>query len=69
MPMHLSGHTHLQHFDDLPIKEADEKGILMVSAAGNQGGEAGTSTVEYPAAYEDVFSLYPAANSSYMESA
>lgn len=39
------------------IKKADEKGILMVAAAGNQGGEAGTSTVEYPAAYEEVIAV------------
>lgn len=39
------------------IKEADEKGILMVAAAGNQGGAAGTSTVEYPAAYEEVIAV------------
>lgn len=39
------------------IREADEKGILMVAAAGNQGGEAGTSTVEYPAAYEEVIAV------------
>ncbi len=39
------------------IREADEKGILMVAAAGNQGGGAGTSTVEYPAAYEEVIAV------------
>ena len=38
------------------IEEADEKGILIIAAAGNQG-EATDSTVEYPAAYEEVVAV------------
>lgn len=38
------------------IKEADDKGILIIAAAGNQG-EAVDSTVEYPAAYEEVVAV------------
>ncbi len=40
------------------VKEADRKGILMVAAAGNAGTPAeGESTVEYPAAYEEVIAV------------
>lgn len=40
------------------VKEADRKGILMVAAAGNAGTPAeGESTVEYPAAYEEVLAV------------
>ena len=38
------------------IKEVDDKGILIVAAAGNQGEDVG-STVEYPAAYEEVVAV------------
>ncbi|MBQ9983907.1 MAG: S8 family peptidase [Lachnospiraceae bacterium] len=39
------------------IKEADERGILMIAAAGNRGEAEGQSTVEYPAAYEEVLAV------------
>lgn len=40
------------------VKEADRKGILMVAAAGNAGSPAEEgSTVEYPAAYEEVLAV------------
>ena len=39
------------------IQEADEQGILMVAAAGNQGEVVGESTVEYPAAFEQVIAV------------
>lgn len=38
------------------IKEADAKGILMIAAAGNQG-KGIESTVEYPAAFEEVIAV------------
>lgn len=38
------------------IREADAKGILMIAAAGNQG-KAAESTVEYPAAFEEVIAV------------
>jgi len=38
------------------IKEADDNGILIIAAAGNQGESVG-STVEYPAAYEEVVAV------------
>ncbi len=38
------------------IKEADQKGILMIAAAGN-GGETDGSNVEYPAAYSEVLAV------------
>lgn len=39
------------------IKEADEAGILMIAAAGNCGETVGESTVEYPAAFEEVVAV------------
>lgn len=39
------------------IKEADEAGILMIAAAGNCGELLGESTVEYPAAFEEVVAV------------
>lgn len=38
------------------IKEADQKGIMMIAAAGN-GGETDGSNVEYPAAYPEVLAV------------
>lgn len=37
------------------IREAEQKGILLVAAAGNQGN--GEDTVEYPAAYPEVLAV------------
>lgn len=39
------------------IKEADAQGILMIAAAGNKGAAAGESTVEYPAAFDEVIAV------------
>lgn len=39
------------------VKEADEAGILMIAAAGNCGEATGKSTVEYPAAFEEVVAV------------
>lgn len=39
------------------IKDADDAGILMVAAAGNQGESEQGSTVEYPAAYDEVIAV------------
>ncbi len=38
------------------VKDAADRGILMIAAAGN-GGEAGESTVEYPAAFPEVIGV------------
>lgn len=39
------------------VKKADAAGILMIAAAGNNGSSEGKSTVEYPAAYEEVIAV------------
>ncbi len=39
------------------IKEADEQGILMIAAAGNKGAVSGESTIEYPAAFDEVIAV------------
>lgn len=39
------------------IKEADNAGILMIAAAGNLGEKDGESTVEYPAAFDEVMAV------------
>ena len=39
------------------VKEADEKNILMIAAAGNRGVVVGESTVEYPAAFDEVIAV------------
>ncbi|MDE5778162.1 MAG: S8 family peptidase [Lachnospiraceae bacterium] len=38
------------------IKDAEEKGILLIAAAGNQGQDA-ESNIEYPAAFEEVIAV------------
>lgn len=39
------------------VKEADEKNILMIAAAGNRGVVVGESTVEYPAVFDEVIAV------------
>lgn len=39
------------------VKEANQKGILMIAAAGNKGEIVGKSTVEYPAAFNEVIAV------------
>lgn len=39
------------------VKEAESAGILMIAAAGNKGEVEGESTVEYPAAFEEVIAV------------
>lgn len=39
------------------VREADDAGILMIAAAGNCGEASGESTVEYPAAFEEVIAV------------
>lgn len=39
------------------VKEANQKGILIIAAAGNKGEVIGESTVEYPAAFNEVIAV------------
>lgn len=42
---------------ELMLQEAGKKGMLIVAAAGNEGGDGGTNTVTYPGKYSPVIAV------------